>query len=55
MSKEQFDKLVSKWISRKLLVFLFATLFLATGHITNTQWMSISMLYIGVETYLNKA
>ena len=27
MSKEQFDKLVGKWISRKLLVFLFATLF----------------------------
>ncbi len=54
MSKEQFDKLVSKWISRKLLVFLISTLFLVTGHITNAQWMSISMLYIGVETYLNK-
>jgi hypothetical protein len=54
MSKEQFDKLVSKWISRKLLVFIISSFFLIFGLITNAQWMSISMLYIGVETYLNK-
>lgn len=54
MSKEQFDKLVGKWISRKLLVFIISSFFLIFGLITNVQWMSISMLYIGVETYLNK-
>jgi len=54
MSKEQFDKLVSKWISRKLLVFLIATIYLAFGLITNTQWVYIGLTYIGVEAYLNK-
>jgi hypothetical protein len=54
MSKEQFDKLVSKWISRKLLVFVIATIYLACGLVTNSQWVYIALMYIGVEALLNK-
>jgi len=54
MSKEQLDKLVSKWISRKLLVFIIATFFLGFGLINSSQWLYISLLYIGAETYLDK-
>ena len=54
MSKEQFDKLVSKWISSKLLVFVIATIYLACGLVTNSQWMYIALTYIGIEAYLNK-
>ena len=53
MSKEQLDKLISKWISRKLLVFIIACCFLAFKLITNEQWLYIALLYIGVEAYLN--
>ena len=53
MSREQFDKIISKWISRKLLVWIFATIFLAFKLITNTDWLVISSIYIGTETAIS--
>jgi hypothetical protein len=53
MSKEQFDKILSKWISRKLLVFLFATIFVAFKIITSTDWLVVSSIYLGTETALS--
>ncbi len=50
MSRETLDKLMSKWISRKLLVFLLATIFLCFKLITNSDWLVISSIYIGTET-----
>jgi len=50
MSKEQIDKILSKWISRKLLVFLMATIFLAFNKITSTDWLIVSSIYLGTET-----
>lgn len=50
MSKEQFDKILSKWISRKLLVFSMATAFLAFDKITSTDWLVIASIYLGTET-----
>lgn len=52
MSREQIDKLVSKWISRKLLVWLVATIYLACGFITSTDWLIITSIYLGTETAL---
>ena len=54
MSNEQFDKVVSKWISRKLLVFIIACFYLPFNIITNEQWLYIACLYVGVEAYLTK-
>lgn len=53
MSKEQFDKLISKWISRKLLVWIFATIFVALKIITSTDWLVVSSIYLGTETALS--
>lgn len=50
MSKEQIDRILSKWISRKLLVFLIATIFLAFSKITSTDWLIVSSIYLGTET-----
>jgi len=50
VSKEQIDKILSKWISRKLLVFLMATIFLAFSKITSTDWLIVSSIYLGTET-----
>lgn len=53
MSKEQFDILLSKWISRKLLVFLVACGALFFGTLTSSDWVIIATAYIGIEGVTN--
>ena len=43
------DVLSEKILSRKLLVWIVATIFLGFGKITPDEWMSISIGYIGVQ------
>ena len=49
MSKEQFDLILSKWISRKLLVFMVACGGLFSGQLTSSDWVIIATSYIGIE------
>ena len=53
MSKEQFDLILSKWISRKLLVFLIACGGLFTQTLTSSDWVIIATAYIGIEGVTN--
>lgn len=53
MSKEQFDIILNKWISRKLLVFLVASVGLFIGTLTSTDWVIIATAYIGIEGFTN--
>lgn len=53
MSKEQIDILLSKWISRKLLVFLVACGGLFFGNLTSSDWVIIATAYIGIEGFAN--
>lgn len=53
MSKEQIDIILNKWISRKLLVFLVASVGLFIGTLTSTDWVIISTAYIGIEGFTN--
>jgi len=53
MSKEQFDIILSKWISRKLLVFLVACVGLFAGNLTSSDWVIIATAYIGIEGITN--
>jgi hypothetical protein len=53
MSKEQIDILLSKWISRKLLVFLVACGALFFGTLTSSDWVVIATAYIGIEGITN--
>lgn len=53
MSKEQIDILISKWISRKLLVFLIACAGLFSGSLTSNDWIVIATAYIGIEGATN--
>ena len=52
MSKEQFDILISKWISRKLMVFLIACIGLFAGVLTSEDWVAIATAYVGAETFI---
>jgi uncharacterized membrane protein YiaA len=53
MSKEQFDLILSKWISRKLLVFLIACIGLFNQTLTSSDWVVIATAYIGIEGVTN--
>jgi hypothetical protein len=52
MSKEQIDVLLSKWISRKLLVFLVSCVGLFIGTLTSSDWVIIATAYVGAETFI---
>jgi hypothetical protein len=53
MSKEQIDILISKWISRKLLVFLIACAGLFLGKLTSSDWVIVATAYVGIEGATN--
>ena len=51
MSKEQIDIILSKWISRKLLVFIVACIGLFSSQLTSSDWVIIATAYIGIQGF----
>lgn len=51
--KEKIDLLLSKWVSRKLTVFVVASFGLFSGVITSTDWVIIATSYIAIEGATN--
>jgi hypothetical protein len=51
MSKETLDRLLNKWISRKLLVFFVACVGLFCSNITSGDWVIIATAYIGIQGF----
>jgi hypothetical protein len=51
MSKETLDRLLNKWISRKLLVFLVASVGLFLTNITSRDWVIIATAYISIQGF----
>jgi len=51
MSKETLDRLLNKWISRKLLVFLVASVGLFLTNITSSDWVIIATAYISIQGF----
>jgi hypothetical protein len=49
--KEILDKIQSKWISRKLLVFVVACFGLFSGNLTSSDWVVIATAYIGLQGF----
>lgn len=48
-SKEKIDFLLNKWVSRKLTVFVIASVGLFSGAITSTDWVIVATSYITIE------
>jgi len=46
------DIIAAKAISRKLLVWIVATVFMGLGKITPDEWTAISLGYVGIEGWL---
>ena len=51
--KEKIDLFLSKWVSRKLTVFVVASTGLFSGVITSTDWVIIATSYIAIEGATN--
>lgn len=49
------DILTAKAISRKLLVWIVATVFMGLGKITPDEWTAISLGYVGIEGFADIA
>ena len=47
--KQVADRLLEKLMSRKLMVWLTATGLLAYSALTSSDWVAISLVYIGTE------
>lgn len=47
--KAKLDKFINKWASRKLLVFVVASSALFSGHLSAAEWITISIVYVGVQ------
>ena len=52
-TKEKIDLYLNKWVSRKLTVFVVASIGLFTGVITSTDWVIIATTYIAIEGATN--
>lgn len=47
--KEKIDAFLSKWLSRKLTVFLIGCVGMFIGKITSEDWVIIATVYIGAQ------
>lgn len=47
--KAKIDQFLSKWLSRKLLVFVVSAAALFTGQVDGDSWVIIATAYIGTE------
>jgi hypothetical protein len=53
MSRKNLDTLINKWISRKLFVFLIATILLWIADLESSDWTLIAVVYLGSQTILD--
>lgn len=53
MVKKNLDTLINKWISRKLFVFLIATILLWIADLESSDWTMIAVVYLGSQTILD--
>lgn len=52
-TREKIDIFLNKWVSRKLTVFIVASVGLFYGYINSTDWVIIATSYIAIEGTTN--
>jgi hypothetical protein len=53
--KAKIDAILSKWLSRKLMVFFIATGLALVGQVDSKDWVDVALVYIGVEGAIDMA
>ena len=51
MSKENIDRILNKFISRKLMVFAIACFALFAGNLTSQDWVIIATAYVSIQGF----
>tara|TARA_R110000772_G_scaffold268122_2_gene394202 strand:- start:2888 stop:3079 length:192 start_codon:yes stop_codon:yes gene_type:complete len=51
--KAKIDEFLGRWTSRKLMVFIIATILTLVGDVTSSDWVTISAVYIGGQTVID--
>lgn len=52
-TKAKLDAFLSRWTSRKLMVFLIAVAALFLDKINSEEWVNVAMMYIGAEAAID--
>jgi hypothetical protein len=53
MSRKNLDTLINKWISRKLFVFLMATMLIWVADLESADWTIIAVAYLSSQTVID--
>ena len=53
--RARLDKFLNSWVSKKLSVFVVATILALTGKLTSADWVTVSVVYIGTQGALDFA
>ena len=51
--KAKVDKFLGYFISKKLSVFIVASFFVGFGMIESTEWVNVSLIYIGGQSVID--
>ena len=51
--KAKLDKFLGYFVSKKLSVFIVASFFVGFGMIESTEWVNISLIYIGGQSVID--
>lgn len=51
----KIDKLVNKWVSKKLLVVIIGFIALLLGKISGVEWAGIVAIYVAGQSYVDRA
>lgn len=50
-TKEKIDLYLSKWVSRKLMVFVAACIGLFSGYLISSDWVIIATAYVSIQGF----
>ena len=50
-TKEKIDLYLSKWVSRKLMVFVVSSVGLFSGYLTSSDFVIIAAAYVGIQGF----
>lgn len=53
--KQKLDVFLSRWTSRKLMVFLTSTALALFGKLSSSDWVDVAMIYIGSQAVVDIA
>jgi hypothetical protein len=51
--KARLDAILNKWVSRKLMVFVTASIGLFSGVLTSSDWVIISTAYVSLQGFVD--